>query len=395
MTEPDASQPRIYLDNAATSWPKPPAVYDTVDDYQRRLGAPSGRSGYTEAAEVSRRIETVRKQIASLVDLVDASHLIFTCNGTDALNLALHGLLCHGDHVVTTVVEHNSVLRPLADLKKSGVDATYIGCSATGVVDPEDVRRALRTNTRLVAIIHASNVTGAIQPVAEIARIAREAGVLSLCDAAQSLGHLPVSFDALEVDLIAAPGHKGLLGPLGTGMLAIRPGVADLVRSIRQGGTGTQSERAEQPEELPAKFESGNHNVPGILGLGAGVEYLKSRTIADLQQHGQRLCQRLLDGFSAMNGIRLHGPATAAERVPVVSITVEGYDPQEIALVLDSIYRIQTRPGLHCAPKIHDALGTQALGGTVRFSLGPFTTDAEIDATLAAVAELAGSEVIG
>jgi len=395
MPAQSESEPRIYLDNAATSWPKPPAVYDVVDDYQRRLGAPAGRSGYAEAAEVSRRIENVRRQVASLMGLADASQLIFTFNGTDSLNLVLHGLLTPGDHVVTTVVEHNSVLRPLADLKTAGVETTYVGCSAASIVDPEDVRRALRPNTRLVAIIHASNVTGAIQPVAEIARIAREAGALSICDAAQSLGHLPLALDTLGVDFLAAPGHKGLLGPLGTGALAIRPGAADRLRSVRQGGTGTQSERAEQPDDLPAKFESGNHNVPGILGLGAGVEYLTSRGIADVQQHGERLCQCLLDGLAEITGVRICGPALAAERVPVVSIVVEGYDPQEIALGLDAVYRIQTRPGLHCAPRIHDALGTQALGGTVRFSLGPFTTQGEIDATINAVAELAGSEVIG
>ncbi len=395
MSTQEAPQPRIYLDNAATSWPKPPAVYDSVDDYQRRLGSPAGRSGYAEAAEVSRRIETVRRQVASLIGLADASHLIFTFNGTDSLNLVLHGLLKAGDHVFTTVVEHNSVLRPLTDLKSAGVETTYVGCSAASVVDPDDVRRALRPNTRLVAIIQASNVTGAIQPVTEISRIARSAGALTLCDAAQSLGHLPISLETLGVDFLAAPGHKGLLGPLGTGVLAIRPGVANQLRSLRQGGTGTQSERAQQPEDLPAKFESGNHNVPGILGLGAGIDYLTARGIADVQRHGKGLCQQLLDGLTEITGVRICGPGTAAERVPVVSIMVEGYDPQEIALGLDAVYRIQTRPGLHCAPRIHEALGTQALGGTVRFSLGPFTTKAEIDATVTAVAELAGAEVIG
>lgn len=395
MTGHDESQPRIYLDNAATSWPKPPSVYDAVDDYQRRLGAPAGRSGYAEATEVSRRIETIRRQAASLVGLSDASHLIFTFNGTDTLNLVLHGLLRPGDHVVTTVAEHNSVLRPLAELETIGIETTYVGCSAMGVVDPDDIRRALKPDTRLVAIIHASNVTGTIQPVAEIAQVARAAGALTLCDAAQSLGHLPISLDTLGVDFLAAPGHKSLLGPLGTGVLAIRPGAADQLRSIRQGGTGTQSERAHQPDELPSKFESGNHNVPGIIGLGAGIEYLTARGIVDVQQHGERLCQRLLDGLADIAGVRICGPRAASERVPVVSIVVEGYDPQEIALGLDTVYRIQTRPGLHCSPRIHEALGTQVLGGTVRFSLGPFTTLAEIDATVAAVGTLAGAEVIG
>ncbi len=386
---------RVYLDNAATSWPKPPAVYEVVDDYQRRLGAPAGRSGYAEAVEVSRRIETVRRQVASLVGLKEARHLIFTFNGTDSLNLVLHGMLRPGDHVVTTVVEHNSVLRPLARLKGVGVETTYVGCSATGVVDPGDVRRALQANTRLVAIIHASNVTGAVQPVREIAELGHEAGALVLCDAAQSLGHLPLSLDGLGVDFLAAPGHKGLLGPLGAGVLALGPAALEHLQSVRQGGTGTQSERAQQPDDLPAKFESGNHNVPGILGLGAGVEYLVSRGIAEVEQQGQLQCQRLLDGLAGIRGVRICGPATARERVPVVSIVVEDYDPQEIALGLDAVYRVQTRPGLHCAPRMHASLGTQAHGGTVRFSLGPFSTDTEIDTAVAAVGELAGSDSFG
>lgn len=391
MSHASSESPRIYLDNAATSWPKPVAVYETVDDYQRRLGAPAGRSGYAEAAEVSQRVEAARRRIASLLGLPDPTHLIFTANGTDSLNLVLHGFLRPGDHVVTTVAEHNSVLRPLADLAAAGVSATYVRCSSTGIFDPAEVRAALRPETRLVAITHASNVTGAIQPVSEIAAIAREAGARVLCDAAQTAGHLPIDINALGVDYLATPGHKGLMGPLGTGVLAIRPDAAAELRSVRQGGTGTQSERAEQPDDLPAKFESGNLNVGGILGLGAGVGYLVERGLADLEQHGQKLCQRLLDGFSQLPGVRVYGPATADQRVPLVSIRLEGYDPQEVALVLDAAHRIQVRPGLHCAPRMHEALATQAGGGTVRFSLGPFTTATEIDATIAALAELAGS----
>ncbi len=389
MSQP-AEQPRIYLDNAATSWPKPPAVYEAVDDYQRRLGAPAGRSGYAEAAEVSGRIEAARWQLATLLGLTDASHLIFTLNGTDSLNLVLHGLLQPGDHVVSTVVEHNSVLRPLADLEQHDVTTTYVRCSRAGVVDPDEVRAALRTNTRLVAVAHASNVTGALQPVSAIARAAREAGVLVLCDAAQTIGHRPVDMIELGVDFLATSGHKGLLGPLGTGIVAVRPEVAPLLRSVRQGGTGTQSERPQQPEELPGKFESGNLNVPGILGLAAGVAYLKSRGLDDVEQHGQELCQRLLAGLGEIAGIRVFGPRGDSDRVPLFSLVAEGYDPQELALLLDAAHRIQVRPGLHCAPRMHEALGTQAGGGTVRFSLGPFTTSAEIETTIAALAELVG-----
>jgi cysteine desulfurase family protein len=391
MSHAASDLPRIYLDNAATSWPKPPAVYDAVDEYQRRLGAPAGRSGYAEATEVSQRVEATRHRVASLLGLNDPTHLIFTSNGTDSLNLVLHGLLRTGDHVVTTVVEHNSVLRPLSDLSAAGVSATYVGCSSSGVVDPEDIRNALRPNTRLVAITHASNVTGALQPVAEVAAIARSAGLSVLCDAAQTAGHQPIDIISLGVDYLAASGHKGLLGPLGTGVLAIRPGAAGVLRSVRQGGTGTQSERAEQPDDLPAKFESGNLNVLGILGLGAAAEYLEARGLAEIESHGRALCERLLDGLGSLPGVSIYGPQQAQDRVPLVSIRVAGFDPQELALVLDAAHRIQVRPGLHCAPRMHEALATQAGGGTVRFSLGPFNTTAEIDSTIAAIAELAGS----
>jgi cysteine desulfurase family protein len=396
MAHESTDRRRIYLDNAATSWPKPAAVYDAVDDYQRRLGAPAGRSGYSEAAEVSQRIEAARRRIATLVGLQDASHLIFTSNGTDSLNLVLHGLLRAGDHVVTTVVEHNSVLRPLAELaERAGVEATYVGCASDGIVDPDEIRAAIRKNTRLVAITHASNVTGALQPVEAIAAMAREAGVLVLCDAAQTLGHQQVDLARLGVDFLAAPGHKGLLGPLGTGILAMRPEAAAQLRSVRQGGTGTQSERARQPDELPSKFEAGNLNVPGILGLAAGAEYLTTRGLDDVERHGRELCQRLLGGLESMPSVRVFGPAGAHQRVPLVSLVIDGYDPQEIAAILDAAHHIQTRPGLHCAPLMHAALGTQTGGGTVRFSLGPLTTKAEIEVALEAVGEIAGIDSTG
>jgi cysteine desulfurase family protein len=394
MTQPPPLPPRIYLDNAATSWPKPESVYDAVDHYLRHLGAPAGRSGYAEAAEVSRRIEAARVHLAGMLGLDNPSHVIFTANGTDSLNLAIHGLVRPGDHVVTTVVEHNSVLRPLEKLAETAnVKVTRIGCNAAGVVDPDDVRAAFGPATRLVVIGHASNVTGALQPVEEIARMAREAGVLVLCDAAQTVGHVPVDMNRLGVDFLAAPGHKGMLGPLGTGILAIRPGAANHLESVRQGGTGTQSEQTRQPDELPAKFESGNLNVPGILGLAAGVEFLQKRGLENIEREGRRLTERLLNGFGGIVGLRVMGPESASERVPLVSIVVTGYDPQEVALGLDAAFRVQVRSGLHCAPAMHKSLGTQQAGGTVRFSLGPFTSEAEIDATIEAVAEIAASKM--
>ncbi len=394
MSHGPADQPRIYLDNAATSWPKPDSVYSAVDHYLRHLGAPAGRSGYAEAVEVSQAVENARRKIADLIALGDATHLIFTSNGTDSLNLVIHGLLQPGDHVITSVVEHNSVLRPLQDLEDSrSITLTRVGCGNSGIVDPDEVRQAIRPATRLVALAHASNVTGALQPIAEVGQLARETGVLVLCDAAQTVGHMPINMQTMNVDFLAASGHKGLMGPLGTGVLAIGPDGHRVLRSVRQGGTGTRSEQTRQPDELPGKYESGNLNVPGILGLAAAVDFIREHGQSALHDAQTALTARLLEGFNGVPGLRVRGPATAQQRVPLVSITLEGYDPQELALSLDAAHRIQVRPGLHCAPAMHEALRTHETGGTVRFSLGAFTTAAEIDATLAAVAEIANSEL--
>ncbi len=382
---------RIYLDNAATSWPKPEEVYAAVDRYQRELGAPAGRSGYAEAAQVSQSINATRRAVARLLGVEDPARVIFTCNGTDSLNLAIHGLLNDGDHVVTTVIEHNSVLRPLEQqAAHHNVQITYVGCDRCGFIDPDAVRAAIGPRTRLVAVSHASNVTGTLQPIAEIGRVAHAAGALLLCDAAQTLGHMPVDMPALGIDLLAGSGHKGLLGPLGTGVLALAAGVSDQLQSVRQGGTGTRSERPEQPDELPSKYESGNLNVPGILGLGAGVAYLQQRGLSSVEKHGASLAEQMLAGFAQIPGLRMLGSQTAAARVPLVSIVLAGYDPQEFAIGLDAAHRVQVRSGLHCAPRMHEALGTMD-GGTVRFSLGPFNTEADVELAVRAVAEITAS----
>ncbi len=391
----DSADPRrIYLDNAATSWPKPEGVYAAVEQYQRTLGAPAGRGGYAEAVAVSQAVEDVRLRVARLLGLQDPKHLVFTANGTDSLNLAIHGLLAHGDHVVMTAIEHNSVLRPLDFLEHAGViETTLVECDSAGYVDPQAVGAAIRPDTRLVAISHASNVTGAVQPIDAIVAVAHAAGAVVLCDAAQTAGHMRLDVRALGVDLLATSGHKGLLGPLGTGILAISPQVANQLHSVRQGGTGTRSEETSQPDELPSKFESGNLNVPGILGLGAGVEFLESKGLDSLATQTLALAERLLAGLREIPGVRVLGPTTCAPRVPLVSIVIEGYDPQEVALALDAAYRIQVRPGLHCAPQMHRSLQTHASGGTVRFSLGVFNTSDQIETTIRAVAEIASSRV--
>lgn len=382
---------RVYLDNAATSWPKPEAVYTATDAYQRNVGAASGRSGYAEAAQVSRDIESVRRSVGRLLGMRQSGQLVFAFNGTDALNLALHGVLRPGDHVVTSVAEHNSVLRPLSTLAQQGVDITYVNCDACGWIDPAHLQEAMRPNTRLVALVHASNVTGTLQPIQAAGEIAHAAGALLLVDAAQTAGHMPLDIDDSPIDLLATAGHKGLLGPLGTGLLYVRNGVEEQLSSLRQGGTGTFSEDDSQPLSLPGKYESGNLNVPGILGLGAGVDYLYKRGLTAIRTACEELTGQFLEGLARVPGVRIQGPRHPERQVGLVSITVEGYDPQEVAAILDATFHVQTRPGLHCSPRMHRALGTLSTGGTVRFSLGFATTGEHIEAAVAAVGQIAAA----
>jgi cysteine desulfurase / selenocysteine lyase len=384
--------PRIYLDNAATSWPKPEAVYDAVDRFQREVGAPNGRSSYREAQESNRIVERARRGVAELIGVAQATQVLFGFNGTDVLNLAIRGVVRPGQHVVTTVCDHNSVLRPLNDLREvAGVEVDYVPCDASGYISPDDVRALLRDDTRLVVVNHASNVTGAIQPIEEIGRVVRETGAYYLVDAAQSLGHVPINVNEFEVDLLAAPGHKGLLGPQGTGVLYVRPGLERELRSFRCGGTGTQSEDDRQPDVLPDKYEPGNHNLPGLAGLGAATAFLRKETIEAVHAHHQLLTARLLEGLHEIDGVTIHGPQTVKDRTSVVSITCDAYDPQELSAALDSVGRIQCRAGLQCAPRMHESLGTKAGGGTLRLSPGFFTTLEEIGAVLSAIQELASA----
>jgi cysteine desulfurase family protein len=385
-----STSPRIYLDNAATSWPKPEAVYVAVDRYMRDIGAPNGRSGYGEAQESNRIVERARRGVAALLGANEPSQVVFGLNCSDMLNLAIRGIVRPGDHVVTTVGDHNSVLRPLRALREqAAVEVTYVPCSRTGYVSPDDVRAAIRSNTRLVAVNHASNVTGAIQPAADIGRIVRDTPAFFLLDAAQSFGHVPIDVQQLDVDLLAAPGHKGLLGPLGTGLLYVRPGVERDLKPLRCGGTGTQSDEDRQPDELPQKYEPGNHNLVGLAGLVAATDFLRAESVDAIHRHHAHICRRLIERLLEIDGVTLHGPRATSERTSVVSITVEGFDPQELAAILEATHRIQCRAGLQCAPRMHESLGTTAGGGTVRFSPGYSTTADEIDVVVAALREVA------
>jgi len=385
---------RIYLDQAATSWPKPETVYEAVDAYQRHSGVAAGRGTYRQAVEVGQRIDQTRQRIADLIGARHPQQIALTFNCTDALNLALHGTLRPGDRVITTDAEHNSVLRPLAYLAATKhVTVEYVGCDAQGRVRLEEFEALLRRPARMVAVVHASNVTGTIQPIEEITKWAHQAGSLVLVDAAQSLGHWPLNVARTAVDLLAAPGHKGLLGPLGTGFLYLAEGVDQQVATVRQGGTGTQSQLDQQPVTLPEKYEPGNLNVPGILGLEAGVRFVQEQGVEALQEIARARLAQLLEGLHEVPGLTLYGPQDPDRQVAVVSLNIDGYDPQELAALLDAHYGIQARAGLHCAPRMHRAVGTLPRGGTLRLSTGPFTTPEEIGLTIDALREIASTSI--
>ncbi len=387
---------RIYLDNAATSWPKPESVYAAVDHAQRVLGAPAGRGGYREVVEALKLVEQTRGLIAKFINAPNRRNIAFTFNGTDSLSTIIFGLLQPGDHVVTSIVEHNSVLRPLKYLESKGVEVTYVGCDSLGRFREEEVLAATRPSTRMVSLIHVSNVTGAIQPVTNIKSKLREAGnenTVFLLDAAQSLGHLPVDVQELGCDVLAAPGHKSLLGPLGTGILYCHDEIADQIRPLRFGGTGTDGSLNIQPDKIPDKFESGNLNVPGIAGINAGIKFLKSAEGIKAHEILNSNLELMLEGLQAINGVAIQGPVDLDSRIGVFSISIENLDCHDASSILDSNWNIQTRSGLHCAPFIHRALGSEKRHGTLRLSLGLFNTKAHVEKALSALAELANTAV--
>ncbi|MEZ6045737.1 MAG: aminotransferase class V-fold PLP-dependent enzyme [Planctomycetaceae bacterium] len=362
----------LYLDNAATSFPKPESVYEAMDHYNRQIGVAVGRGQHRLAGEVQSVVDRCRQSAARLFNTPHPDQIVFTFNGTDSLNLALRGVLKSGDHVITSTMEHNSVLRTLAALEQeTGIEVTYLPADGQGLIQIDQLEESFRPNTKLVALVHASNVTGTLQPVHEACEIAHRHNVLFLLDAAQTAGQIPIDLSQLPVDLFATPGHKGLLGPLGTGLLYINPSITDRVRSMRTGGTGTNSEDAVQPTSSPEKFESGNHNAPGIYGLAAGIDYLLEQSVEKIRQHELSLMQQLQSGLAQLPGLNLYGPHKPECRSGVLSINIDGFDPQDLSLILDENFGIQTRAGFHCAPGAHRAIGTFESGGTLRLSPGP------------------------
>ena len=374
----------IYLDNAATSFPKPESVYQAIMHAMREIGASPGRAGHRRSMEAGRILFQTREAIAALFAIPDSSRVIICHSATEALNLALRGILVPGDHVITTSMEHNSLLRPLFLLRSQGVELTIVQAGRDGRVDPDDVRRALRSNTRMIAVGHVSNVSGTIQAIDRLAAIAREAGALFLLDAAQSAGSVPIDVVKTGIDLLAAPGHKGLFGPQGTGFLYAASAVT--LRPLLAGGTGANSTDEEQPDMMPEGFEAGTHNLPGIAGLKAGVEFVLKQGADVIGDKERQLVASAAQRLSAVSGITLCGPVGQADHGGVLSLSCEGIDPAMLAFMLDQRFDIAVRAGLHCAPHAHRSLGTFP-GGTLRISPGWFTTSEEIAIFCDAVVE--------
>ncbi len=386
---------RIYLDNAATSFPKPPGVVEAVHAYLTQIGASAGRGAYREAVESGRILARLREKLRTLFAAGPDDAVIFTLNGTDGLNMAIRGLIRPGDHVVTTALDHNSVLRPLHGLqRRAGVEVTIVGPADDSTrIDAGRIAAALRPKTRAVVFNHASNVTGVLQPLADVAELCRRRGVVLIVDAAQSAGHVPIDFSALGLAALAMPGHKGLLGPLGTGVLILRADLIDQTIPLREGGTGSISEAPHQPEFAPDKFESGSHNAVGLAGLLAAVEWIERQTLAALRQHETALCERFLETVAGCEALRVFGPRNPQRRVGVFSVRIEGFDPQELSALLETQFGILTRSGLHCAPLAHRAIGTFDTGGTTRLSFGPFVTPQQVDHAAGALRQLATAAV--
>lgn len=377
-----------YFDNAATSFPKPDVVADAVYDCLKNYCANPGRSGHKLALKMDHKIYDTREALTSLIGGDDPLRMIFTFNGTDALNLAIHGFLQKGDHVVTSSMEHNSVNRPLYALKNSGfIDLTIVEADKNGCLTADDIEAAMTDRTTLVAITHMSNLTGTIMPIQEIGeRIKGRARLL--VDAAQSIGVLPIDVEKMHIDLLAFPGHKGLFAPQGTGGLYIGKDIE--LKEIKQGGTGSFSQDFLQPTILPDRFESGTENGPGIIGMGEGIRFINETGIDAIHEKEMRLAKRFVEGVKEITGIKLYGPLDERQG-PVVSLNLPERDSAEVAYRLDQEYDICVRPGLHCAPFAHRTIGTLETGA-VRFSFGYFNTEEEVDTAIQALRHIANTK---
>lgn len=375
----------IYLDNAATTYPKPEKVYDAVLDCMKNYCANPGRAGHKLAMRAAREIYDARENIAKLFNIDNPMTIVFTNNATDSLNLAIKGVVKKGDHIITTSMEHNSVIRPIKSLEKDGIENTIVECDKDGFLNPDDIKNAIKKNTKLIVTTHASNVVGTIVDIKSVGEIAKEKNILYLVDASQTAGVYDINVKDINVDMIAAPGHKCLLGPQGTGILYIKEDLN--VDILKEGGTGSRSEDLFQPDLTPDKYESGTHNTPGIVGLNEGVKFILETGIDNIRAHEEELCQYMLDRLKEVPNIVIYGPKDSKKRAAVISINIPKIDSGEITFLLDSEYNIATRSGIHCAPLAHKTLGTIEQGA-VRFSLGYFNTKKDIDEAVKALKEI-------
>lgn len=382
----------IYMDNAATSWPKPETVYQSVERTLREGGGNSGRGSYRMAISAGQTMEETRMLCAQLFHAKNPDTICFAPNATSALNLALKGILQPGDHVLTSSMEHNAVTRPLKRMEAMGIRATKVLTSVDSGIDLEKLESAIEPDTRLIVLSHVTNVTGTVNPLKEIGDLCKRRGLLFLVDASQSAGSRAIDVHKMNIDMLAFTGHKGLLGPQGTGGLYIREGLQ--LQTLIEGGTGNVSESLFQPEKGPSRYESGTGNGPGIAGLGEGIRFLLNEGVETIGIKEAALTARLLFGLRLLSNVMVYGPSTGFPRGNVVSIAVTGYETSDIAMALDQVFEISVRAGLHCAADAHQMLGTAKTGGLVRFSPGSFTTEAEIDQCIEAVSAISRGEVI-
>ncbi len=375
----------IYLDNAATTYPKPKTVYQNVMKAMTEYGANPGRGSHSMAIEGARVIYETRELMAELFNLGDPMRVIFTFNATDGLNQAIKGVLNPGDHVITTSMEHNSVLRPIKEMEKHGIENTIIQCAKDGRIKIEDIKAAMKTNTKLVVTTHVSNLTGTIFPIEKIGQLCKDNNILYLVDGSQSAGVLDIDMKNFNIDLLAVPGHKGLLGPQGTGALLINCEAE--IKQLKEGGTGSESSSMFQPSFYPDKLESGTHNLPGIAGLNSGLKYILDKGTKSIYSHEKKLIDIFIHELKKNPKIEIYGPEDIEYRCGVVPINILDIDSSEVAYKLDTEYNIAVRPGLHCAPLAHKTIGTEKLGA-VRFGIGPFNTKADILTAVKAVNEI-------
>jgi cysteine desulfurase family protein len=378
----------IFLDNGATSFPKPQEVYEFMDHFYRNFGVNPGRSGYDLCLETGAMVEETRKMLTRFFNGRDPNRLCFSYNSTDALNLIIFGMLKEGDHAVTTTLEHNSVLRPLYHLWKfGGVKVDYIPFDDKGFVDPDDFPKKFKKNTKLVIINHASNVIGTIQPVKEIGRHCHERGIPFVIDSSQSAGKIPIDIEEANIDVVAFTGHKSLLGPTGIGGLYVKEGID--IRHTRAGGTGVRSAQRTHLDEYPYRLEYGTLNTLGVAGLHAGLKWIEKKGLHNIHEQEKRLLAMLRDGLREVDGVSLYCQDDLTNHIAILAFNVNGLEAVNTSTMLDVDYNIASRSGLHCAPLVHEHLGTDRIDGTVRFGIGPFNTEEEIKTAIQAVKEIA------